>query len=406
MTKRYVMGEQSFEVLKGLRSRKTPTAPKGRGYSDLYLLQLVAYNGTHGRWSANHVDLSSASAWAVRSDIEQANPDPTGSSSMAGVFVPAEFGPSVAGDTFACIPFAVNDNSIQPFFLAVSRVGSNRIPTLYTDSGTYYVTCPYLPVSLTQTPQNVTNYPSVGLPAQRARVQLSSPSLNTWSFSTAYPTRIGIRPGEYMKNGTSGALRWIHNSANGLDATTTQDYVPDSYFNSVSLFNCYISTALDKYVPLPEAIPSVRSFDQYWYMNGSTLTPNFSWVLGSGRSFYNSGSAKICGGFTIRGKTLAASTTYSLYYEIPEEWYTTINTGNNVNVYVRSPDEFTSGNIYTEAGTVVTDDNVNITRILGPYPFPPYIPLSQLSPSASYLKTLGGATGTVTGDHGVLKGAT
>jgi hypothetical protein len=286
---------------------------------------------------------------------------------------------------------------------AAGQYLTGRSVSCYMDGDVFCVYCPSIKYFLSQTPLYSISNTSSGFMGGHTTI-----AEKHFRFTGGFPTYVGIRPKEY-----SGTVdEWIHSGSDGEDSETQTQYVASSGFASVCRIRAKSGSSI---FDIPYTLPDMACYCHWNHIssiNELNVRDPFlyysSEVIGSnnGGKWVNSSLAAVTGRLYITPRTINASTaSTNIYYELDEEWYTAHQTGNIV-VQLKIQSEMTSGHIYYLAGQIETDSANRLIKAIGPNPFPPVIPMSQLSPSATYLKTIGGTTGVVTGNHGLITGAT
>ena len=227
----------------------------------------------------------------------------------------------------------------------------------------------------------------------------------TFSFTSAYPSYVGIKENDY------GGASWIHDSANGTDATTTDQYINFGDFLTVA--KCYAKASSVLY-DIPLYVTSIRQNFSFFYTKSSGALSiitgavnNAQWYKGAAGAFAGNASAT----FKFTARTLTAGQDLTLYYELPENWYELYASARTFGtIPLKISTEAQAGYIYANAGSVKTNANNDLIYVVGPALFPPWIPFYSSDVAGQYVKTVnfGASTvtyGTVTGKKGIIQGA-
>ncbi len=211
-------------------------------------------------------------------------------------------------------------------------------------------------------------------------------------------------PAEYSDLSTID--HWVHDGADGADASTQRQYIPTSTIDTVMRFPAKYYTNI---YSIPEIAPDMQSYT-HWNYNYSQAKiniriPDLYW--GNDMRWYSSSGAVLGGPTTVIPKDIVASTTYNLYYELSGEWYQMFENGNLQYISLKTSSEFQDGCIYYPAGTIQTNASNRLIQASGPNIFPRFLPLSITDKSGTYVKTVTPlTTGTVTSKNGLVTNIT
>jgi hypothetical protein len=268
--------------------------------------------------------------------------------------------------------------------------------SLYKDGTTFCVGLPSLNITYIRAPYKYSGYPGTYINAVATQS-----GKKEFRFTGAYPTYVGIRPKEYTGLDYDD---WVHSGADGEDADTQAARVTGAV--SICRFLAKNSSTLSD---IPVTATAMSDYPHWEYSqsdNKLSASEFLTFPLLAKRDIIYDSAGIYAGKFSQIDMTLAANTTYIIYYELPKEWYTTFSNGGQVFVSLKIQADWRADYFYVYAGSVATDANKRLTAMDGMLPLQEILKFTATNATATYQKTPAPTYGTVTTVGGIVTGAT